>query len=100
MTALAEAPVVRLGEFHRFEGSGELFLYLVPAGAIFQVNEAVEELIESLTPGGVTLDQLLENLIARGLEADDAKQLITEMAHASVIVTGKAFAEPVQSPPA
>ena len=100
MTALAEAPVVRLGEFHRFEGAGERFLYLVPAGAIFQVDEAVEALIESLTPGGVTLDQLLENLIARGLEADDAKQLITEMAHASVIVTGKAVVEPVPSPPA
>ena len=28
----------RLGEFHRFEAAGANFLYLVPAGAIFDVD--------------------------------------------------------------
>lgn len=100
MTAIAEAPVFRLGEFHKFEGAGERFLYLVPAGAIFQVDQAVDALLESVAPSGTPLDQLLENLIVRGLEADDAKELIAEMAHSSVIVNTKASPEPIPAPPA
>ncbi len=100
MTAPVEAPVFRLGEFHKFEGAGERFLYLVPAGAIFQIDQAVDALLESVAPAGTPLDQLLENLIARGLEADDAKQLIAEMAHANVIVNTTASPEAVPSPPA
>ena len=36
----------RLGEFHEFEGAGKRFLYLVPAGAIFEVDEAPSVLAE------------------------------------------------------
>ena len=100
MTTTREAPVVRLGEFHRFDAAGEQFLYLVPAGAIFQVDEAVGALIDCLSGGASPYDQLIENLISRGLAADDAKQLVTEMAHANVIVTGENVAEPAQTPPA
>jgi uncharacterized protein len=101
MTATtAEAPVYRLGEFHSFEAAGQRFLYLVPAGAIFQVDEAVGALIDCLSGARLTGDQLIDGLIARGLEADDAKELVVEMAHASVIASGKNVPEPVQSPPA
>jgi len=100
MTAVAEAQVYRLGEFHRFEGAGEKFLYLVPAGAIFQVDEAVGALIDCLSEAPLPHDRLVENLAARGVAVEDAEQLVNEMAHSSVIVTGKFVAEPVQSPPA
>jgi len=36
----------RLGEFHRFEGGGRRFLYLVPAGAIFELDDAAAMLID------------------------------------------------------
>src|SRR5580658_10412878 len=100
MTATREAPVFRLGEFHPFDAAGQKFLYLVPAGAIFQVDEAVGALIECLSGTASPYGQLIENLVSRGLEADDAKQLVAEMAHANVIVTGTAVADPVQTPPA
>jgi uncharacterized protein len=100
VTATAEATVYRLGEFHSFDARGERFLYLVPAGAIFQVDEAVGALIDCLSGSESPHDQLIENLISRGLEADDAKQFVTEMVHANVIVTGRNVPEPVQTPPA
>jgi len=34
-----------LGEFHSFEGGGRRFIYLVPAGAIFEMDSAVEAVI-------------------------------------------------------
>ncbi len=47
MTTATEARVYRLGEFHRFASQGSEFLYLVPAGAIFGVDETVGTLIAS-----------------------------------------------------
>ena len=40
MTA-TESLTYRLGEFHAFEAGGHRFFYLVPAGAIFEVDAAV-----------------------------------------------------------
>src|SRR5580658_2694144 len=101
MTATeAPAQVYRLGEFHSFDAAGERFLYLVPAGAIFQVDEAVGALIDCLSGTELPHGQLIENLVSRGLEADDARQLVTDMGHASVIVTGRSVPEAVQNPPA
>jgi uncharacterized protein len=101
MTATeAPAQAYRLGEFHSFDGAGQRFLYLVPAGAIFQVDQAVEALIDCLSGTELPYDQLIEKLVSRGLETDDARQLVTEMGHASVIVTGRSVPEPVQTPSA
>src|SRR5450432_518961 len=99
MTAATEALVYRLGEFHAFEAAGQRFLYLVPAGAIFQVDEAVQALIDCLSGGESSHDRLIENLTGRGLEAADAEELVTEMALANVLVTGRSVPEPIQTPP-
>ena len=57
MTLATETRVYRLGEFHRFESQDSEFLYLVPAGAIFAVDEAVAKLV---------IDAVLNNLSADG----------------------------------
>ena len=89
MTAVAETSLTyRLGEFHSFEAKGQNFLYLVPAGAIFQVDEAVGALIDCFAAGPAPHDRLLADLIARGMEAGDAEEFVLEMLHSSVIVTG------------
>src|SRR5579864_3789723 len=95
-----EAKVYRLGEFHSFEGAGHKFLYLVPAGAIFEVDEAVGALIDCLSGAEAPPEHLIENLVSRGLEAGDARQFLKEMALAGVIVNRKSIPEPVQTPPA
>jgi uncharacterized protein len=77
----------RLGEFHRFEAQGARFLYLVPAGAIFAVDEAVAKLIDCLSSGEASHEQLIEDLIARGVAGLEAEDLIAEMFHSGVIAS-------------
>jgi uncharacterized protein len=99
MTATLEQ-TYRLGEFHPFQSAGERFLYLVPAGAIFQVDDAVEKLIACLDDAGTSHDQLIDGLVTRGLTRADAEELVAEMFHANVITTADRSAERPQSPPA
>ncbi len=95
----AVSPVYRLGEFHHFESAGAHFLYLVPAGAIFAVDESVDKLLACLRSGELPHDLLVENLSASGLNAADAEELISEMFHANVIVAPDAVAEQPQDLP-
>ena len=99
MTA-ADTRVYRLGEFHRFQGGGRSFLYLVPAGAIFEVDESVAWILDRLNGKEVPHDQLVDELAANGLSLGDAEELIYEMREAHVIASGETVLEPLQSPPA
>ena len=92
MTA-TEARVYRLGEFHRFKTQGAEFLYLVPAGAIFAVDEAVGKLVESLSAGELEHDRLVSALSDSGLSLGDAEELVSEMYHANVIVAADSAVE-------
>ena len=95
-----ETRTYRLGEFHKFEGGGRQFLYLVPAGAIFEVDEGVATVIEALSAGEAQLDELLAPLADRGYAFDDAAELLREMMFSRAIVTGEPGPEPVESAPA
>jgi len=94
-----EARLYRLGEFHRFEAQGSEFLYLVPAGAIFAVDEAVSALIESLRGGQLDHEQLVAALTDHGLTIGDAEELVSEMYHANVIVAAGSVPEKPQPLP-
>jgi uncharacterized protein len=101
MAEAAEAVrTYRLGEFHSFEGGGRQFLYLVPAGAIFEMDAAVRAAIEELSAGAVTHEELLSRLAARNFAVDEAAELIDELAGMRVIVSHDAVREPLDSPPA
>jgi len=95
-----EARTYRLGEFHRFEGGDRQFLYLVPAGAIFEVDEGVAAVIDVLSAGEAQLDDLLATLSDRGYVFDDAAELLREMMFSRAIVTGEPAPEPVEGAPA
>ncbi len=99
MTA-TESRVYRLGEFHAFEGGGRRFLYLVPAGAIFELDEAAAAVIDRLASGEAEHDRLLDDLSATGLNRVDAGELIEELAFARVIVSGPSAPPPPQDAPA
>src|SRR5215471_17137065 len=96
MITAAATRVSRLGEFHRFSAAGAHFLYLVPAGAIFAVDDAVGKLIDCLRPGEFLHDDLVARLAAGGIGAQEAEELIAEMYHAGVIVAEDAVPEPPQ----
>jgi uncharacterized protein len=99
MTA-AVAPTLRLGEFHPFEGGSSRFVYLVPAGAIFEVDDAVAAVLAELQSGKVALDELLARLAARGIANADAEQLIDELYQMRLIVSHDSVREPLEPPPA
>lgn len=99
MTA-TETRVYRTGEFHRFEAAGAQFLYLVPAGAIFEVDHSVAHVIECVSDGGATHERLAGELAARGMSPEDAEELIAEMRHANVIRSEASEREPAENPPA
>ena len=93
------ARVYHLGEFHRFQAAGANFLYLVPAGAIFAVDQAVGKLIDSLSASPLPHSQLVQNLQAQGIEQDAAEELVAEMYHANVIVAEDSTPEKPQALP-
>ncbi len=93
------APAYRLGEFHPFAAAERKFIYL-PAGAMFELDEAAGRLIRRLEEGEVSHPELVDELMASGYERVDAEELIGELRHARVIVTGDAVTAPVANPPA
>jgi len=96
----AQASVYGLGEFHSFQAAGTRFLYLVPSGGIFELDEVAAAVIERLEQGGASRDRLLADLITRGFAADDAAEAIDEMHRARALTNGEPFVENPQAPPA
>ncbi|HUA82391.1 MAG TPA: quinohemoprotein amine dehydrogenase maturation protein [Bryobacteraceae bacterium] len=88
----------RLGEFHAVEAAGRRFVYLVPAGAIFEIDDAAQLLLDSVGEGA-THAALFERLAAHGMNAGSAEELIGEMHAARAIVSGDLAPEPLANPP-
>ena len=99
MTATATR-AYRLGEFHSFEAAKRRFLYLVPAGAIFELDDAAAKLIERLSLGETVHEELMDELVSNGYSYDDADELLGELYHSHVIVSGETVLEPLANPPA
>ena len=91
MTA-TQTQAYRLGEFHRFSGGGRRFLYL-PAGAIFEMDSEVAAVIERLSQGAATEEELVAGL-------PDGAELLKELLGARILVTQDAVREPLETPPA
>jgi uncharacterized protein len=89
----APAQTYRLGEFHEFSGGGRRFLYLVPAGAIFEMDSGVAAVIERLSQGAATQEELTVGL-AEGAE------LLRELCAARILITQDAAREPLETPSA
>jgi uncharacterized protein len=89
-----------LGELHRFEGGGTQFLYLVSAGAIFQMDDAVSIVFEALSQGPLSFEELAERLVAGGMSHGDAVETIDELFRARVLVGEDTVREPLDAPPA
>src|SRR5215831_1075499 len=93
----AEPRIYRLGEFHSFSAGDRKFLYLVPAGAIFELDEAVQRVIANWEHE-TSHDQLVAKLTAQGLSADDAQELIAELRQSRVLVSEDLPPEPQEIP--
>jgi uncharacterized protein len=96
----AEQRTYRLGEFHAFQAAGRKFLYLVPSGGIFEMDEATTAVVESLGQGEASRDRLLADLEARGFPEVDAAETIDEMYQSRALKIGGSIPENPENPPA
>ena len=92
--------VYRRGEFHSFSARNRHFLYLVPAGAIFELDGAAEMLLDRLAEGEASEEQLVADLADRGFPEADVQELISELYQSRVIVADNLPPEPLQEAPA
>src|SRR5580700_2554918 len=96
----AETRIYRLGEFHSFSARNRRFLYLVPAGAIFELDGAAERVINRLNEGEASEEQLVADLEVQGFPAAEAQELISELYQTHVIVADDIEPERLQEAPA
>ncbi|MEQ1947684.1 MAG: quinohemoprotein amine dehydrogenase maturation protein [Bryobacteraceae bacterium] len=98
---IAEATrTYRAGEYHEFEGRGRRFLYLVPAGAIFEVDEFAGTIIDRLADGEASHDELIDGLAAKGMSIGDAEELVAELLGSRTLLAAGFKPEAVQEAPA
>ncbi len=89
----------RRGEFHPFAAEGRDFIYLVPAGAMFELDEAAMTLLTRLGDRPLSHDALMAHLTEGGYSRTDADLMIRELRQAQVIVTDDARPAPGPSAP-
>ncbi len=77
------------GEFHRFEAGGREFLYLVPAGAIFELDDDAKSVLDLVREGKLT-----HNLY------EERREVIEELYQSHVIISRETIPDPPQNPPA
>ncbi|MFN7930839.1 MAG: radical SAM protein [Blastocatellia bacterium] len=91
--------VFRLGEFHPFSGGGQQYLYLVPSGAIFALDDLSSALLAKLQHGERAQADLMTDLSAEGFGAADIEETIEELHQSHAITNGNGFYEEVQKAP-
>ncbi len=89
----------RLGEFHSFTSAGQEFLYLVPSGAIFALDDVSSSIIQHLSVAERTRESLVADLTANGIARVSAEEAIDEMYQSHAIATGNGFPTEVQKAP-
>jgi uncharacterized protein len=89
----------RLGEFHPFESADRKFIYLVPAGAVFELDGPAGDLIADLNGREMAHDELSDRLVGNGYSRADAEELIGELRESNVIVSGETVRAPTANPP-
>jgi uncharacterized protein len=78
-----------LGEFHRFHGGGQDFLYLVPSGAIVALDGVTSEILEQLDQAPLSREDLIGRLCSDGRSSSDVEECIDELREVRAIRNGQ-----------
>ncbi len=78
----------KLGEFHPFQGGGHEYLYLVPSGAIFALDDLSSAIINHLAESGCRKKELVSSLTAQGFTRPDVEEAIEELYQSHAIANG------------
>jgi uncharacterized protein len=87
------------GEYHSFSGGGQRYLYLVPSGAIFALDDLSATIIRHLEADGCSHDELTAEMTAQGFAAADVAEAIEELYQSHAIANGNGFATETQKAP-
>ena len=85
----------KLREYHPFESAGTRFLYLVPSGAIFALDDMGREIIDLIAEGDRTKEELVPVLERRGYDRGAIEVALAELEYSDVVLAG----EPVAAKP-
>jgi uncharacterized protein len=88
----------KLREYHGFESAGNRFLYVVPSGAIFALNDIGREIIESVGEQAQTGPELAEKLLGRGYQPGEVATALLELEESEVIARGDSVPEQPKFP--
>jgi uncharacterized protein len=78
-----------LGEFHRFEGAGQEFLYLVPSGGIVALDGMTSEILQQLEKTPLSGEDLIGRLSSDGYSSSEVEECIHELREVKAIRNGQ-----------
>jgi uncharacterized protein len=78
-----------LGEFHRFEGAGQEFLYLVPSGGIVALDGMTSEILQQLEKTPLSVEDLIGRLSSDGYSSSEVEECIDELREVKAIRNGQ-----------
>jgi uncharacterized protein len=88
-----------LGEFHRFQGAGQDFLYLVPSGGIVALDGMTSEILEQLEETPLSREDLVGRLCHDGYPAQEVEECINELRDVKAIRNGQKEYQPSEPLP-
>jgi uncharacterized protein len=91
---------LQLAEFHQFEAAGNPFLYLVPSGAIYAVDELSRKALALMAQQPREARDLLNELVAGGATIEEAKNCIEELVASRALAPEGGWNLPVDEAPA
>ena len=78
-----------LGEFHRFAGAGQEFLYLVPSGGIVALDGMTSEILQQLEQAPLSGEDLIGRLSSDGYSSSEVEECIHELREVKAIRNGQ-----------
>ena len=77
------------GEFHRFQGGGQEFLYLVPSGGIVALEGITSEILQTLEQAPLSRENLVSRLCSDGHSSHEIEECIDELHEIRAIRNGE-----------
>jgi len=77
-----------LGEFHRFRGGHESFLYMVGSGGIIALDDTSDAVLKKLESISFDADELVDELVSEGHSRQDVRESVSELWHLGALSDG------------
>lgn len=83
------------GEFYAFDSAGANYLYLVPSGAIFALDDLAKSIIDLLgTRREMARDEIIRELASTGRQPSDVEETLDELHQSHAVGFGDDFPKP------